>query len=260
MDINFYKYQGAGNDFIIIDNRAKTFPKKTDIITKLCHRNFGIGADGLILLENDSNTDFKMIYYNSDGNESTMCGNGGRCIVAFAHKLGVFKNETCFSAIDGLHKASIKNKNVSLQMIDVDEVKVYKSHIFTNTGSPHHIQLTKKLADFDVFSEGKKIRNKIYGKQGSNVNFVEQIGENSFKIRTYERGVESETLACGTGAVAVAIAMYYTKKTTKKNISLTAEGGELSVSFDFENGIFKNIFLTGNAQLVFSGTVDYLQL
>ncbi|WP_440122095.1 diaminopimelate epimerase [Tenacibaculum sp. Ill] len=257
MDLEFYKYQGTGNDFIMIDNRSKTFPKnKTDIIAKLCDRNFGIGADGLILLEEDNTTDFKMVYYNSDGNESTMCGNGGRCIVAFAHKLGLFETETTFIAIDGLHHASISNDLVSLQMIDVDKVNIFDKYVFTNTGSPHHVQLVNDLANYDVFSNGKEIRNEIYGSEGSNINFVQQIANNTFKVRTYERGVEDETLACGTGVTAVAIAMHATKKTNSSSIILPVEGGELEVSFKEQNGIYSEVFLKGPATFVFKGKIN----
>lgn len=256
MNIEFYKYQGAGNDFVMIDNRTKTFPKNTEIIAKLCHRNFGVGADGLILLENDDNTDFRMVYYNSDGNESTMCGNGGRCIVAFANKLGVFENETTFIAIDGLHNASIKNGIVSLQMIDVKNITVKNDSVFTNTGSPHHVQLVENLTSFDVFSEGKRIRNEIYGTEGSNVNFVEQLNGDTFRVRTYERGVEDETLACGTGVTAVAVAMHKTKKTSATHINLPVEGGQLAVSFDVDGETYKNVYLIGPAEFVFSGVIS----
>lgn len=256
MDLDFYKYQGTGNDFIIVDNRTKTFPKSnTDIIAKLCDRHFGIGADGLILLENDANTDFKMVYYNADGNESTMCGNGGRCIVSFAHQLGLFEENTTFIAIDGLHHASIKDEIVSLQMIDVDNIEIFEDYIFTNTGSPHHVQLVNNISSYDVFSNGKKIRNEVYGTEGSNVNFVEQINNNTFKVRTYERGVEDETLACGTGVTAVAIAMHATKKTNHLTIKLPVEGGELEVSFEEKNGIYTKVFLKGPATFVFKGKI-----
>lgn len=257
MQIPFLKYQGAGNDFIMIDNKTKSFPKNNEeLIAKLCHRNFGIGADGLILLEDDKETDFRMVYFNSDGSESTMCGNGGRCIVAFAHKLGIFENETSFIAVDGLHKASIKDNIVSLQMIDVDSVKVNDDYVFTNTGSPHHVQLVDNLTSFNVFSEGKRIRNEIYGTEGSNVNFVEQINDNTFRVRTYERGVENETLACGTGVTAVAIAMHSTNKTSATHINLPVEGGDLAVSFNANNGVYSDIHLIGPADFVFKGTIN----
>jgi len=257
MNITFYKYQGTGNDFVMIDNRTNSFPKEnTSIINHLCNRYFGIGADGLILLEEDKDTDFKMVYFNSDGNESTMCGNGGRCLVAFAHQLGVFEKSTTFNAIDGLHHATFEDGIVSLQMIDVDEVKVSDSHIFADTGSPHHVELVEDIANYDVFNNGKRIRNEVYGKEGSNVNFAEQINDDSFRVRTYERGVEGETLACGTGVTAVAIGMHKTGKTSAKHINLKVEGGELAVSFNVENGGYKNVHLIGPAKYVFTGNIE----
>ncbi len=256
MEVTFYKYQGTGNDFVIIDNRLNTFPKEqTNAISFLCDRNFGVGADGLILLEEDESTDFKMIYFNADGNESTMCGNGGRCIVAFAHKLGIFKTKTTFTAIDGLHHASIKNNIVSLQMIDVNTIDLYDNYCFANTGSPHHVQLVDNLDNYDVYNSGKSIRNDIYGKEGSNVNFVEQINNTTFKVRTYERGVENETLACGTGVTAVAVAMHKTNKTNSATINLPVKGGELEVSFNENNGTYTDVFLTGPATFVFKGQI-----
>jgi len=255
MNIPFYKYQGTGNDFVIIDNRSLFFPKEnTEIVKNVCDRHFGIGADGLILLENDAVVDFKMIYFNSDGSESTMCGNGGRCIVAFAHFLGLFSEKTTFKAIDGLHHAEIVNDIVSLQMIDVDEIDVRENHTFLDTGSPHHVQLVENLEDFLVVIAGRKLRN-AYGDEGSNINFVEKINNKTFSVRTYERGVEDETLACGTGVTAVAIAMHKTKLTLEKNITLKVVGGELEVSFEIENDIYKNVFLKGPAKFVFHGEI-----
>lgn len=257
MTITFYKYQGTGNDFVMIDNRDLSFPKNNvSLINKLCHRNFGIGADGLILLENDASTDFKMVYYNADGNESTMCGNGGRCIVAFAHKLGLFKKETKFMAIDGLHYANINDGIVALQMINVEEVKVFDGYSFADTGSPHHVAIVDNIESYDVFNNGRAIRNEVYGKAGSNVNFVEPINDTTFRVRTYERGVEDETLACGTGVTAVALAMHKTNKTSHNSLKLLVEGGELGVSFIEENDGYKNIFLKGPATFVFKGQIN----
>ena len=257
MNLAFYKYQGTGNDFVIIDNRTSFFPKENKVlINKLCDRNFGVGGDGLILLENDDNVDFKMVYFNADGNQSTMCGNGGRCIVSFAKKLGVINNATTFNAIDGLHYATINNGIVSLQMIDVDTVELKNGYVFTNTGSPHHVEIVENISSFDVYNKGKEIRNGIYGSEGSNVNFVEQLDSNSFRIRTYERGVENETLACGTGATAAAIAMHNTNKTQAKEINIKVEGGQLSISFDVENNSYKNVFLKGPAEFVFKGEIE----
>lgn len=260
MDIQFYKYQGTGNDFVMIDNRHDVFPKNdTKLISHLCDRKFGIGADGLILLENHPKFDFKMVYYNSDGNESSMCGNGGRCLVAFAKKMNVITNKATFEAVDGLHYASINDYNVvSLQMTDVLDVKVENDYTFLNTGSPHHVALVDDLQNFDVKNQGAKIRySDLYGKTGSNVNFVKQIDSDNFSLRTYERGVEDETLSCGTGATAVAIAMYKTNKTTSKEINLNVEGGNLKVKFDVENDKFSNVFLIGPATFVFEGTINY---
>mgnify|MGYP000300722179 CR=1 FL=1 len=257
MIFDFYKYQGTGNDFVMIDNRAKTFPKENAVkIAEICNRHFGVGADGLILLENDTDTDFKMMYFNADGSKNTLCGNGGRCIVAFAKKLGIIDSKTSFRAIDGIHHASIENDIVSLQMMDVDTIEVYKKHLFIDTGSPHHIQLVENIAEFPVFSEGRKIRNTMYGKAGSNVNFVEQLDANTFKVRTYERGVEDETLACGTGVTAVAIGMHKIGKTKSNSITLEVQGGKLEVSFREENGIYKNVFLKGAATFVFKGNIE----
>jgi diaminopimelate epimerase len=259
MQIEFYKYQGTGNDFVMIDNRHEIFPKEdTKLIARLCDRRFGIGADGLILLENDPETDFKMVYYNSDGNQSSMCGNGGRCLVAFAKKLNVIDDNTTFIATDGLHHAAVADNGiVSLQMIDVEEVKITPEYVFMNTGSPHHIQLVEDLEHYNVKENGASIRyGELYGKQGSNINFVKKIDETTFSLRTYERGVEDETLACGTGATAVAIAMNVLGETKANSIDLNVEGGKLVVSFDKKDGRFTNVFLKGPAEFVFKGTIE----
>lgn len=258
MQFTFYKYQGTGNDFVMIDNRQEVFPKDNiQLIAHLCDRRFGIGGDGLILLENDSKTDFRMVYYNSDGNQSSMCGNGGRCLVAFAKKLQIIKNETTFIATDGLHFATIdENEIVSLQMKDVDTVKVTPDYIFLDTGSPHHVQLVEDVKDFDIKTNGAAIRyGDLYGKAGSNVNFVTQKDANTFTVRTYERGVEDETLSCGTGVTAVAIAMRMIGKTQSNNVQLDVEGGKLEVSFSYLEGRFTNVFLKGPATFVFEGVM-----
>lgn len=258
MKLHFYKYQGTGNDFIMIDNRSLFFPKSNvGLIEKLCNRRFGIGADGLILLENSEKQDFKMMYYNADGNEGSMCGNGGRCIVAFAKQLGIIKNETSFDAIDGLHFASVKNEIVSLKMIDVSDIVEENTHSFLNTGSPHHVTFCNSVSAINVKEEGAKIRyGAPYFKTGTNVNFVEKTSNNTFKVRTYERGVEDETLACGTGVTAVAIAAHKIKKTTKNTIEIEVLGGNLEVSFKNEGKNYTNVFLKGPAQFVFEGTIE----
>ncbi|MFC2110443.1 diaminopimelate epimerase [Bacteroidota bacterium] len=255
MEVNFYKYQGTGNDFVMIDNRDLHFPQdNVQLVNSLCDRRFGVGADGLILLNPSDKYDFTMVYYNADGNEGTMCGNGGRCLVAFAHDLGVITNSTTFDAIDGLHHATIENGLVNLQMIDVSEINIKKDYAFLNTGSPHHVQLVSNIGDYDVFQNGKAIRyGAPYFEEGTNVNFAEAIDNSTFRVRTYERGVEDETLACGTGVTAVAIAMYEQNLTKAKKIKLFVEGGELEVSFEKENSQYKNVFLKGPAKFVFKG-------
>lgn len=242
----------------MVDNRSKTFPvTNTSLVKRLCDRKFGIGADGLILLEEDATTDFKMVYFNSDGNESTMCGNGGRCLVAFANKLGVINNNATFNAIDGLHYAEVADDVVSLQMIDVDAVNIEETHTFLNTGSPHHVQLVANLTEYDVFSNGKAIRNgSPYFEEGTNVNFVEKMSDDTFAVRTYERGVEDETLSCGTGVTAVALAMYANQQTTKNAVNLETPGGTLTVSFEQDGTTYKNIFLKGKATFVFEGEIE----
>ncbi|MFY8065986.1 MAG: diaminopimelate epimerase [Flavobacterium sp.] len=254
----FYKYEGTGNDFIFIDNRQNNFPKNDiKLIEKLCDRRFGIGADGLILLENDIETDFRMVYYNSDGNQSSMCGNGGRCIVAFAKSLNIIDDQTTFLATDGLHHAYVlDNGIISLEMKDVDEVKIQDDYVFLNTGSPHHVMLVDDLDNYDVKNNGAKIRySDLYGKAGSNVNFVKQLSDNHFRLRTYERGVEDETFSCGTGATATAIAMNAIGKTTSNHIKLDVEGGKLEVSFIKERGVYTNVLLKGPATFVFQGEI-----
>ncbi len=259
MQLKFYKYQGTGNDFVMIDNRQNFFPKNdTKLIERLCDRRFGIGADGLILLENDNSTHFRMVYYNSDGNESSMCGNGGRCLVAFAKSLNVINDEATFIATDGLHHATIDKAGiVSLQMKDVDEVKINSEYVFLNTGSPHHVTLVNDLENYNVKENGAEIRySDLYGKVGSNVNFVNQISDNHFRLRTYERGVEDETLSCGTGATATAIAMNVIGKTNSNSIDINVEGGKLKVTFEKTDKGFEKVFLIGPATFVFEGEIE----
>ncbi|WP_299521939.1 diaminopimelate epimerase [Winogradskyella sp.] len=259
MVVTFYKYQGTGNDFIIVDNRLQGISKNdTNRIAKWCNRRFGIGADGLILLENDKDSDFKMVYFNADGNESSMCGNGGRCITAFAKFLGIIDTETIFSAIDGLHKARIKGSIVELQMQDVTAIDVFDKHLFLDTGSPHHVEMVVDVNTYDVKAKGAKIRYGLpYGEAGSNVNFVEQISENTFAVRTYERGVEDETLSCGTGVTAVALAMHKQEMTQMNEVTLKTPGGELKVTFKESKDGYKNVWLIGPAVQVFKGVLEW---
>ena len=258
MQLNFYKYQGTGNDFVMIDNRDLSFPfHKIELVTQLCDRKFGIGADGLILLQNHPNSDFEMVYFNADGTTSTMCGNGGRCIVAFAKFLKIIEKETTFMASDGLHYAKIDQNNIALQMINVENVAVNDTYTYLYTGSPHHIIVSENVSKINVKEEGAAIRySNLYEKKGCNINFVEKINENSFILRTYERGVEDETLSCGTGATAAAIAMFHTNLALQKSINIEVLGGKLTIEFQVENNIYTHVFLIGEALQVFSGTIN----
>ena len=254
MPIEFYKYQGTGNDFILIDNRLSKFPKNdTKLVQHLCDRKFGIGADGLILLEEHADCDFAMVYYNSDGHLSSMCGNGGRCLVHFANFLNLIEKSAVFMAVDGVHEATIEKNIVTLGMGDVGEIQINDGYVFLNTGSPHHVQMVDNVERYDVFSEGRKIRNSLYGTSGSNVNFVSQLSPNTFEVRTYERGVEAETLSCGTGVTAVAIAMNASDETKSETIQLKTPGGTLTVTFKRENGSYTNVKLIGPAIQVYKG-------
>lgn len=254
MEFTFFKYQGTGNDFVLIDNREEQFPKEnTELVAKICDRRFGVGADGLMLLENHPASDFKMVYYNSDGNLSSMCGNGGRCMVHFAKHLGIISKKTSFEAVDGIHKATIDDNWVSLKMSDVKDIKNSGNSVFLDTGSPHHVEMVTEIEKFDVFNKGRDIRNTIYGDKGSNINFVEQIDEAVFSVRTYERGVEDETLSCGTGVTAVALAMFETGITKSNSVDLETLGGKLRVSFEKTHDGYTNIFLEGPAIQVFKG-------
>ncbi len=252
MTLNFAKYQGAGNDFILIDNRNSKVLLSETQIAKLCHRRFGIGADGLMLLEADTETDFRMKYYNSDGKEGSMCGNGGRCIVAFAEAIGIRKAQYQFMAVDGLHQAVFKGTEVNLKMSDVDEIKQFDKNWFLDTGSPHAVEVVDNIDAVLVSEEGKTLRHdQRFGKEGTNVNFIE-INNSNLKIRTYERGVEAETFACGTGAVASAIIANRLNPELKQ-FSLEALGGTLEVSFERTDNSYTNIWLKGPAVKVFEG-------
>ncbi len=256
MLINFYKYHGAGNDFVIIDNRQQVFPLQNQLIEKICSRRFGVGADGLILLEEVADVDFSMRYFNADGKESTMCGNGGRCIVAFASKLGLSDEKAEFRASDGIHEGVVlKPDKVSLRMSDVALVKQIPEGYIVNTGSPHLVKFVDDLSETDVLREGKALRNDPeLSEEGINVNFVSLLGKEKLSIRTYERGVESETLACGTGSVAAALSAALKESGEANEYELQARGGCLKVKFDRnKDNSFSNIWLTGPVEFVFKG-------
>jgi len=255
----FSKYEGAGNDFIIIDNRENILKGENNLlIEKMCNRRFGIGADGLLLLQNHNDYDFEMRYFNADGFETEMCGNGARCIVKFAREIGIIKSTTKFLAGDGSHKAIIEGETVSLEMKDIDNIINKNDYYLINTGVPHYVCFRDNIKDIDVYSEGKRIRDSSdFQDVGVNVNFVELDNE-GIKIRTYERGVEDETLACGTGIVASVVASSIHTASFTNNYIVKARGGILEVSFIRESdNIFRDICLKGPAKFVFKGEYFY---
>jgi len=261
MTIEFYKFEGCGNDFIIIDNRKLQINLSNAQIQKLCDRKFGIGADGLMLFNDSREFDFNMTYFNADGYEGSMCGNGGRCMIAFSYLLGNI-NKQRFDAADGYHEGnviepiSLNQWLVDLKMTDVSNYKQINKSFEINTGSPHFINFVKKVSNIDVFTEGQNIRNNpTYAENGTNVNFVEQNQNNLF-VRTYERGVENETLSCGTGVTASALAYALKENINKGTVKIQTLGGHLEVRFTKENSTFKDVWLRGPATLVFKGNIE----
>ncbi len=254
--IKFSKYQGAGNDFVLIDNRSGFFDRENeDLVQAICDRRFGIGADGLMLLQNNENFDFEMVYYNANGGEASMCGNGGRCIVAFARDLGIIQEKTVFLAVDGEHRATIQDNQVDLGMIDVSTIQRDGEAYILNTGSPHYVTWINDLQHQNVYEMGYAIRNNAtYKKEGINVNFIEQE-EQGYFVRTFERGVEDETLACGTGATAAAmtVALHHGLE-GHQEIPIRVLGGQLYISFHKIGQKFTDVRLKGPAQFVFEGT------
>jgi diaminopimelate epimerase len=240
----------------MIDDRKNKFEiNDNGLISALCERKMGIGADGLILLRNHDTLDFEMIYFNADGNQSSMCGNGGRCIIAFAEMLEIITTETTFMAIDGEHKGKKIDDGISLQMKDVSKIEGVGNGLVLDTGSPHYIQMVDSLDNLNVAKEGRKIRHSaLFKKEGINVNFVLDAAE--LQVRTYERGVDTETLSCGTGVVATAIAMYYANCIEENFVNVKTKGGVLSVSFEEINGSYRNIWLSGNASMVYAGEFE----
>lgn len=259
MIVDFYKYQGTGNDFVILDNRQNQYDSlTTKQVKKICHRRFGIGADGLMLLNNTAGYDFEMKYYNSDGNPSSMCGNGGRCLVKFAWHMGIHKAEYRFLAIDGEHIAEIETDGiVRLKMVDVNNVTYHASHYVLNTGSPHFVKFAKNILEVDVVATGRDVRySKEFAAEGINVNLVEVTDEDSIYVRTYERGVEDETMSCGTGVTAAALISAHNDRGFNR-VEVTTPGGNLSVEFDkIDDTHFTNIWLCGPAELVYKGSME----
>ncbi len=258
MTVNFYKYQGTGNDFVMIDNRTLGLTHNRELIERLCHRRFGIGADGLIYLQSKDGYDFEMVYFNSDGNESSMCGNGGRCLIRFAHDLGIIATQCKFWAIDGEHEGNILNDGtVSLKMKDVEVIENSNGDYILNTGSPHYVQMVNEVKSLRVVAEAQKIRyNERFKAEGINVNFAQKLSSNELFVRTYERGVEDETLSCGTGVVASAITLSHKSGQMLSTVYIETPGGKLQVSFEPRANTYCNIFLQGPAVEVFEGVVE----
>ncbi len=256
--LHFSKYQGTGNDFIIVDNTRDNIQLNSELIKKLCDRRFGVGADGLMLLEKHDTLDFRMIYFNSDGLESTMCGNGGRCITAFAHDTGLIGNNCSFEAIDGIHQALINDQIISLKMNDVNEIKQSGNDYLVNSGSPHYVKFSGNIRNIDARKEGREIRySPGYTEEGINVNFVEFSTEGLF-VRTYERGVEDETFSCGTGVIASAICARIHDKQQGTHYTVNTRGGKLNVRFETDGYRFYDIWLSGPAEFVFKGEFNEL--
>jgi len=258
MTLTFFKYQGTGNDFVILDNRKKQVSQLTmEQIKNICDRRFGIGADGLMLLDEKEGYDFEMIYYNADGNESSMCGNGGRCLVMFAHHVGIHKSMYHFWATDGEHFAEIESDHtIRLKMKDVTNVEQHNSWMVLDTGSPHYVKMVPDAVVINVFEEGREIRySEEYKQNGINVNFVETLGNDTIFVRTYERGVENETLSCGTGVTAAALMSAHNDNGFNR-VEVKTPGGHLSVEFSkTDDDHFENIWLCGPAEMVFKGEV-----
>ncbi len=261
--MQFYKYHGAGNDFIILDNRNGNFSDiSTEKIRKLCSRRYGIGSDGLILLSPDRECDFSMVFYNPDGSGGTFCGNGARCITAFAYKLKIIENSTIFRASDGLHTADIIKKDdngkfmIRVKMSDVSLPEKKFGFVSFYTGSPHVVQSVKGLSEFNVNEEGRKIRySDIFAPAGTNVNFIEPVNKSEIKIRTYERGVEHETFSCGTGVTASALAHAYAKQLLAGKIAVKTLGGNFVVYFKRNSEKYTDILLEGPVEFVYKGVI-----
>lgn len=258
MQIQFYKYQGTGNDFVILDNRNRAYSNlTTEQLNFLCDRRFGIGSDGLMMLNLNPDFDFEMVYYNADGKEGSMCGNGGRCLTKFAYDLGIRKSLYKFIASDGPHESEIDDDGtVSLKMKDVGAIKETKGDFILDTGSPHYVKILESIDKLDVYGKGREIRyNDTFAERGINVNFVTMNGDDAISVRTYERGVEDETLSCGTGVTASALVCYHNENGFNE-VQVQTKGGKLSVEYDrIDDNTYQNIWLCGPATKVFEGSI-----
>ena len=265
MKLHFYKYQGAGNDFVLIDNRLNEIDFTEKIVEYLCDRRFGVGGDGLMLLQKSSIADFEMVYFNSDGKQASMCGNGGRCIVAFAKHLGIIDNKTLFEAYDGIHDAEIlktddRNNIVKLKMNLSANIKTCLNGWYVDTGSPHYVEFVDDIYALDVMQEGRRLRNDTtFAPYGTNVDFVKVKDNNEIEVATYERGVEDETLSCGTGVTAAALIYTHTNGNNSfvDSIKVKTKGGDFEVFYEKNKvGEYVNIYLQGTATMVYEGDIE----
>jgi diaminopimelate epimerase len=254
--VPFYKYHGAGNDFVIIDRSEVPFELNAKQINQICERRYGVGADGLMFYDCHNELDFKMTYFNSDGSESSFCGNGARCIVQFGIDHKGLSDAITFDFNGTPLGAKRKDYLIEINMSNVSRVeRLDNDNLFLDTGSPHQIVWVPEVDKIEVEREGRALRY-AFSPAGCNVNFVELLGENKLAIRTYERGVEAETHACGTGITAAAIAAYFDQKIAATEIELNAVGGMLWVRFEPSDSGFVNVYLTGPAIHVFTGVID----
>ncbi|MBX7050836.1 MAG: diaminopimelate epimerase [Flavobacteriales bacterium] len=255
MHLRFRKYQGTGNDFVMIDNRDGLVKLTPDQIIHICDRKFGIGSDGVILLQRAEGVDFEMNFYNPDASQS-FCGNGSRCVVLFAHDLGLVNNSGTFRAIDGIHEFSLNDDSIAIHMKDIEGISMDGDAYVINTGSPHYISYMRELDQLDILPEARKVRyHEKYKPGGINVNYIEEHGD-GIQMRTYERGVEDETLSCGTGVTAAALSFAY-RNPGRKSVNVTTRGGSLMVTYtQHDPERFSNIWLSGPAEFVFSGEIN----
>ena len=255
--LNFSKYNSTGNDFVIIDNRLNTFKKEANYISRICNRQFGVGADGLILLEESKSSNYFMNYFNSDGFPSTFCGNGSLCCAHFADKLNVINKRGSFETREGVFNCFVNNDDASISMSNVSNFDIRSEHVVINTGSPHYVVFVDDLDIIDVNALGKKIRfSKEFYEDGINVTFT-NITNNKISIRTFERGVEAETLSCGTGAVAAVMSAILRNLISAQSIDVLTKGGVLNVSLKFDNSSFSNILLSSFISTSFQGKLHF---
>lgn len=260
--LSFFKFHGAGNDFIMVDNRAGSIVLTPQQIAHICHRRLGVGADGLIMLDSCDCADFAMHYYNADGSDSMLCGNGSRCVSAMANMLGVIDREGDFLASDGIHHAVVDAREdnrwqITIEIKDVDKVTDYADGSFVNTGAPHFVRRVNNIADYPIVKEGRAIRYDERFQGGTNANFIVPEGE-GIRVRTYERGVEDETLSCGTGVTASAIIWGHLQQWPDGRYAIPVRtlGGDFTISYDKQEDSYRNILLSGPVTWAFSGEID----